>query len=44
MNVQPGLIPRYYQLKETLEKRLQAGEFQPGDQFPTDESCAPSTA
>jgi GntR family transcriptional regulator len=38
MNVKHALIPRYYQLKETLEKRLQAGEFQPGDQFPTDES------
>lgn len=38
MNVQPGLIPRYYQLKEILEKRIQSGEFQPGDQFPTDES------
>jgi GntR family transcriptional regulator len=38
MNVQPGLIPRYYQLKEILEKRLQSGEFQPGDQFPTDQS------
>jgi len=37
MNVRPGLIPRYYQLKEILEKRLQSGEFQPGDQFPTDE-------
>jgi GntR family transcriptional regulator len=37
MNVQPGLIPRYYQLKEILEKRLQSGEFQPGDQFPTDD-------
>lgn len=38
MNVKPGLIPRYYQLKEILEKRLQSGEFQPGDQFPTDEN------
>ena len=37
MNVQPGLIPRYYQLKEILEKRIQSGEFQPGDQFPTDQ-------
>jgi GntR family transcriptional regulator len=37
MNVKNGLIPRYYQLKEILERRLQSGEFQPGDQFPTDE-------
>ena len=37
MNVRPGLIPRYYQLKEILEKRIQSGEFQIGDQFPTDE-------
>ena len=37
MNVQPGLIPRYYQLKKILEKRIQSGEFQPGDQFPTDQ-------
>ena len=38
MNVKTGLIPRYYQLKEILERRLQSGEFQPGDQFPTDEN------
>jgi len=37
MNVRPGLIPRYYQLKEVLEKRVYSGEFQPGDQFPTDD-------
>jgi GntR family transcriptional regulator len=37
MQVQPGLIPRYYQLKEILEKRIQVGEFQSGDRFPTDE-------
>ncbi len=37
MHIQPGLVPRYYQLKEILEKRIQAGEFQPDDQFPTDE-------
>jgi GntR family transcriptional regulator, N-acetylglucosamine utilization regulator len=37
MNVRSGLIPRYYQLKEILEKRLLSGEFQAGDQFPTDE-------
>jgi GntR family transcriptional regulator len=33
----PSLLPRYYQLKEILEKRIQSGEFQTGDQFPTDE-------
>jgi GntR family transcriptional regulator len=38
MQVEPGLIPRYYQLKDILEKRIQSGEFQPGDQFPTDDS------
>lgn len=38
MSVKPGLIPRYYQLKKSLEKRLQTGEFQPGDKFPTDEN------
>jgi GntR family transcriptional regulator len=38
MHIKPGLIPRYYQLKEILEKRIQSGEFQPGDQFPTDEN------
>ncbi len=38
MNLKPGLIPRYYQLKEILEQRIQAGEFQPGDQFRTDEN------
>lgn len=38
MQLQPGPVPRYYQLKEILEKRIQSGEFQPGDQFPTDES------
>jgi GntR family transcriptional regulator len=32
-----GLIPRYYRLKEILEKRIQSGEFSPGEQFPTDE-------
>jgi len=37
MILKPGLIPRYYQLKQILEQRIQAGEFQPGDQFPTDE-------
>jgi GntR family transcriptional regulator len=38
MNVKNGLIPRYYQLKEILERRLLSAEFQPGDQFPTDEN------
>ena len=33
--IQKGVIPRYYQLKEILAKRIQSGEFQPGDQFPT---------
>jgi len=37
MQVQAGLTPRYYQLKEILARRIQAGEFQPGDQFPTDD-------
>lgn len=32
------VTPRYYQLKEILEKRIQSGEFQAGDQFPTDEA------
>ena len=38
MQIRPGLVPRYYQLKQILEKRIQLGEFQPEDQFPTDES------
>lgn len=37
MQVQPGPVPRYYQLLEILQKRLQSSEFQPGDQFPTEE-------
>jgi GntR family transcriptional regulator len=37
VQIQQGIIPRYYQLKEILEKRIQSGEFQSGDQFPTDE-------
>ena len=37
MQLQPGPIPRYYKLKEILQDRIYAGEFQPGDQFPTDE-------
>jgi GntR family transcriptional regulator len=35
--IEQGVVPRYYQLKEILEKRIQSGEFQTGDQFPTDE-------
>jgi GntR family transcriptional regulator len=35
--IEQGVIPRYYQLKEILEKRIQAGEFQPGGRFPTDD-------
>ena len=38
MQIRPGLVPRYYQLKQILEKRILLGEFQPEDQFPTDES------
>jgi len=30
-------LPRYYRLKEALQKRIEAGEFKPGDQFPTEE-------
>jgi GntR family transcriptional regulator len=37
MQIQPGLIPRYYQLKEILERRIESGEFQVGNRFPTDE-------
>jgi GntR family transcriptional regulator len=41
MQIQPGLIPRYYQLKEILESRIESGEFQIGTKFPTDEElCA----
>jgi GntR family transcriptional regulator len=41
MQIQPGLIPRYYQLKEILENRIESGEFQIGNKFPTDEElCA----
>ena len=38
MYIKSGLVPRYFQLKEFLEKRLLSGEFQPGDQFPTDQN------
>ena len=37
MQIRPGLIPRYYQLKEILGNRLESGEFQGGNRFPTDE-------
>lgn len=37
VQIASGVIPRYYQLKGILEKRIQAGEFQFGDKFPTDE-------
>jgi GntR family transcriptional regulator len=37
MQLQPGPVPRYYRLWEILRKRIQSGEFQPGDQFPTEE-------
>lgn len=32
-----GPAPRYYRLKQALEDRIQSGEFQPGDRFPTDD-------
>jgi len=32
-----GPLPRYHQLMEILRKRINLGEFQPGDQFPTEE-------
>jgi GntR family transcriptional regulator len=37
VRIQSGVIPRYYQLKQILDERINAGEFQPGDQFPTDD-------
>jgi len=37
MRLQPGPLPRYHQLKEILRQRIEAGEFKPGDQFPTEE-------
>lgn len=37
MQLQPGPVPRYFQLKEILLKRVKSGEFEPGDQFPTEE-------
>jgi GntR family transcriptional regulator len=35
--IEQGVVPRYFQLKGILEKRLQSGEYQPGDKFPTDD-------
>jgi len=35
--LQPGPVPRYHQLMEILQQRIEVGEFQPGDQFPTEE-------
>jgi len=35
--IEQGIVPRYYQLKEILEKRIQSGEFQAGDKFLTDD-------
>jgi len=32
-----GPVPRYHQLMEILRKRINAGEFEPGEQFPTEE-------
>ena len=37
MQLQPGPVPRYHQLKEILLERIKSGEFEPGDQFPTEE-------
>jgi GntR family transcriptional regulator len=37
MQLQPGPVPRYHQLKQILLKRITSGEFDPGDQFPTEE-------
>lgn len=36
MQLEPGPMPRYNQLKSLLERRILSGEVQPGDQFPTD--------
>lgn len=41
MQVEARLLPRYYQLKEILEERIESGEFPVGSKFPTDdELCA----
>lgn len=37
IQIEQGGIPRYFQLKGVLEKRLQSGEYQPGDKFLTDD-------
>jgi len=37
MQLQAGPVPRYHQLKEILQQRIRSGEFQPDDQFPTEE-------
>jgi GntR family transcriptional regulator len=37
VQIEQGVIPRYFQLKGILEKRLQSGEYQLGDKFPTDD-------
>lgn len=38
MNLQPGPVPRYHQLKEILLKLIKSGKFEPGEQFPTEEA------
>lgn len=37
VRIERGVIPRYYQLKEILERRIRQGEFEIGGKFPTDE-------
>ncbi|GAB4503989.1 MAG: GntR family transcriptional regulator [Anaerolineales bacterium] len=37
MQAETRLLPRYYQLKEILEERIEAGEFPVGSKFPTDD-------
>lgn len=37
MQVPNGLLPRYYKLNKILENRIQSGEYQNGDKFPTDD-------
>jgi GntR family transcriptional regulator len=37
MQVSPGPLPLYYQLKKILDQRFHTSEFQSGDKFPTDE-------
>ncbi|MBI3962513.1 MAG: GntR family transcriptional regulator, partial [Deinococcus sp.] len=32
-----SVIPLYYQLKELLRERIEAGEWEPGNQIPTEE-------